>query len=83
MSQSFFERGVSSVAAPVRDGSGRIVAAINVTSVDSANEPAVLNGRIRDLVLAASAEITQWSTQASAGRPQVWDVPAKARMAGE
>ena len=83
VSQSFFERGVSSVAAPVRDGSGRIVAAINVTSVDSANEPAVLNGRIRDLVLAASAEITQWSTQASAGRPQVWDVPAKARMAGE
>ena len=73
VSQSFFERGVTSVAAPVRDGSGRIVAAINVTSVDSAFDAQVLHGRIKDLVVEASAEITRWSTQGSAGRPRVWD----------
>src|SRR3546814_4652942 len=34
VSQSFFERGVSSVAAPVRDGMGHIVAVINITAVE-------------------------------------------------
>lgn len=31
LSRSFFESGISSVAAPVRDHSGRVVAAINIT----------------------------------------------------
>ena len=35
ISQGFFESGVSAVAAPVRDTSGAIVAAINVTAVDA------------------------------------------------
>lgn len=59
-SQSFFERGVSSVAAPVRDAGGAIIAAINVTSVDTYVEPDEMNGRIKDLVVAAAHEITQW-----------------------
>ena len=32
VSESFFERGISAVAAPVRDGSARVVAAISVTT---------------------------------------------------
>lgn len=59
-SQSFFERGVSSVAAPVRDAGGVIVAAVNVTSVDAYIDPADMHGRIKDLVMAAAQEITRW-----------------------
>jgi DNA-binding IclR family transcriptional regulator len=58
VSQSFFERGVSSVAAPVRDGSGRIVAAVNVTSVDSYVQLEDMTGSLKDAVLRACAEIS-------------------------
>ena len=60
VSQSFFEPGVSAVAAPVRDGLGRILAAINVTSVDAYVDVRDMHGAIKDAVLAASAEITKW-----------------------
>jgi len=59
-SQSFFERGVSSVAAPVRDAGGTIIGAVNVTSVDTYFDPDEMNGRIKDLVLGAAREITRW-----------------------
>ena len=58
VSQSYFERGVSSVAAPVRDGSGRIVAAVNITAVDSYVQLDDMNGELKDRVLAACAEIS-------------------------
>lgn len=58
--QSFFERGVSSVAAPVRDASGLITAAINVTSVDAYVDPALMEGAVKDAVLVAATEITRW-----------------------
>jgi DNA-binding IclR family transcriptional regulator len=58
VSQSFFERGVSSVAAPVRDGSGRVVAAVNVTSVDSYVQLEDMTGSLKDAVLRACAEIS-------------------------
>jgi len=60
VSQSFFERGVSSVAAPVRDGAGHIVAAINITAVDAYIDLRAMHAELKDKVLAASAEITQW-----------------------
>ena len=60
VSQSFFERGVSSIAAPVRDGNGTIVAAINVTSVDSYVPVEDMQGTLKDEVLRASAELTRW-----------------------
>ncbi|WP_341899119.1 IclR family transcriptional regulator [Ferrovibrio terrae] len=59
-SQSFFERGVSSVAAPVRDGAGRIVAAINITAVDAYVDLEAMHGGLKDAILQAAAEITQW-----------------------
>ena len=59
-SQSFFERGVSSVAAPVRDAGGTIIGAVNVTSVDTYVDPDEMNGRIKDLVIEAGREITRW-----------------------
>ncbi|MFC3677990.1 IclR family transcriptional regulator [Ferrovibrio xuzhouensis] len=60
VSQSFFERGVSSVAAPVRDGMGYIVAVINITAVDAYIDLAAMHGDLKDAVLKASAQITQW-----------------------
>ena len=58
VSVSFFERGVASVAAPLRDHSGRAVAAINVTAVEAALDAAFLDGALKDRVLAAAAEIS-------------------------
>ncbi len=60
VSQSFFERGVSSVAAPVRNSAGQVVATINATSVDNFIDPETMAGRMKDAVLAASREIGQW-----------------------
>jgi len=54
VSQSFFEHGVSSIAAPVRDGAGKIVAAINITAVDAYIDRSAMYGELKDAVLAAS-----------------------------
>lgn len=61
-SQSFFERGVSSVAVPVRDAAGHVAASINVTSVDAYIDPARMHGEIKDALIAAAREITAWLT---------------------
>jgi DNA-binding IclR family transcriptional regulator len=60
VSQSYFERGVSAVAAPVRDGAGNIIASINVTALDSRVSMDDMNGLLKDEVLKAAAEITEW-----------------------
>lgn len=60
VSQAFFEAGVSAIAAPVRDGAGRIAAAINVTAVNAHIEEQALHGELKDAVLAAAAEIARW-----------------------
>jgi DNA-binding IclR family transcriptional regulator len=60
VSQAFFEAGVSAIAAPVRDGAGRIVAAINVTAVNAHIEEQDMHGDLKDAVLAAAAEIARW-----------------------
>jgi DNA-binding IclR family transcriptional regulator len=61
ISQAFFEEGVNAIAAPVRDGDGRIAAAINVTAVNGAHmdEPA-MHGELKDVVLQAASEISRW-----------------------
>ena len=59
-SQSFFERGVNSIAAAVRDKSGKIVAAINITAVESHVTLDEMNGKLKDKVLEAAAEISRW-----------------------
>lgn len=63
ISQSYFERGVSSVAAPVRDVSGHIVAAINVTAVDSHVQIEEIHEALKDAILKASAEIAGQPSQ--------------------
>jgi DNA-binding IclR family transcriptional regulator len=58
MGASFYERGVTSVAAPVRDYSGKAVAAINVAIVDSLVDEKALYGTITSETCAAAAAIS-------------------------
>jgi DNA-binding IclR family transcriptional regulator len=58
VSESFFEQGVSAVAAPVRDQSGAIVAAISVTAQRPSLEPDSLRERLVKLVVRAAAELS-------------------------
>lgn len=60
ISESFFEHGVHAVAAPIRNASGQVVAAINVTDVDAYIEQDRLNGPVKDRVLEAVQEIERW-----------------------
>lgn len=60
VSQAFFESGVSAIAAPVRDGAGRVVAAINVTAVNAHIDEQAMHGALKDSVLEAAGEISRW-----------------------
>ncbi len=65
VSQAFFESGVSAIAAPVRDGAGRIVAAINVTAVNAHIDEQAMQGELKDAVLDAAGEISRWLARRS------------------
>ena len=56
---SGYEPGVASVAAPVRDVTDRIVAAINVSALALLLSEAELNGPLKDEVVAAAAMISR------------------------
>ena len=58
VSESFFEQGVSAVAAPVRDGTGQIVAAVSITAQRPTLEPAELRERLIKQVLRAARELS-------------------------
>jgi DNA-binding IclR family transcriptional regulator len=59
ISEAFFEHGIASVAAPVRDGSNRVVASINITFQNGKVDPAEIQSRLVDLVLAAASDISR------------------------
>jgi DNA-binding IclR family transcriptional regulator len=84
VSQSFFEHGVSSIAAPVRDGAGHVVAAVNITAVDAYIDLPAMHGTLKDAVLRATAEIGRWLCRdlsregsVTAPAPQQPPLPAK------
>lgn len=60
LSHSAFEAGIASVAAPIFGSEGKVVAAINVTTPESAIQAGELEGRIADAVLATAQEISSW-----------------------
>jgi DNA-binding IclR family transcriptional regulator len=74
---AFFERGVTAVAAPVRDHSSRAVAAINVTTLDAALDARRLAGEIKDRVCEAAAAIS--ALLGAPGRGRAVHAPAPAR----
>ena len=55
---SFFEPGLTTVAAPVRDRSGKIIAAISITALGLTIPPEVVHGALKDRVCAAAAAIS-------------------------
>ena len=58
VSESYFEAGISAVAAPVRDHSGRIVAALSVTAQRPRLEPRERDKLVK-LVLRAAADLSR------------------------
>lgn len=59
ISEAYFEHGIGSIAAQVRDGSDRVVAAINVTYQDGTVDRADVEGQHLDHVLQAAAELSR------------------------
>jgi DNA-binding IclR family transcriptional regulator len=59
MPHSSYEPGVASIAAPIRDMTGRIVAAINISAVALLTSEAELQGALKNEVLAAANAISQ------------------------
>ena len=55
---SGYEAGVSSVAAPVRDINGHVIAAINISAVTQIVDDATLRGSLKDEVVRAAAAIS-------------------------
>jgi DNA-binding IclR family transcriptional regulator len=55
---SYYERGVTSVAAPVRDHIGKVIAAINVAIVDTLVDESAVYGKITAETCAAAASIS-------------------------
>ena len=56
---AIYEPGVASVAAPVRDMTDRIVAAINISAVALFTNDAELNGALKAEVVATAQAISQ------------------------
>jgi DNA-binding IclR family transcriptional regulator len=59
LSLSAFEAGVVSVGAGIRDASGKIIAAINITGPETVFDREALEGEIKDRVLEAAAAISK------------------------
>ena len=58
VSRGYYERGVVSVAAPIRDGSDRVVAAVNITASADKFADDALNRMVKDEVLRCAARIS-------------------------
>ena len=59
ISEAYFEHGIAAIAAPVRDGSGRVVAAINVTFPDGSVDRTAMEGAFLTGVLQAASELSR------------------------
>jgi DNA-binding IclR family transcriptional regulator len=59
VSRGSFERGIAAVAAPVRDGEGRVVAAINIAGPAAVLDNGALDGVFKDRVIEAAQEISR------------------------
>lgn len=59
ISEAFFEASISAIAAPVRDASGRVVAAMSLTVLQPRIEPKAVRDKLVAQVLAAANELSE------------------------
>ena len=59
ISEAYFENGIGSIAAAIRDGSSKAIAAINVIYQLGTVEESVINGLLLESVLAAAEELSR------------------------
>ncbi len=59
ISQSYYERGVAAIAAPVRDETGRVVAALNITYQDGVVSKDEIEGPLLSAVLDAAETLSR------------------------
>jgi PcaR/PcaU/PobR family beta-ketoadipate pathway transcriptional regulator len=60
LSKSNFEAGIASIAAPVFDADGGVVAAINISTPESTVSVAAFETTIKDAVVATAKTISEW-----------------------
>lgn len=60
LSRSNFEAGIASVAAPLLDADGNVVAAINISTPESTVSAGALETAIKDQVVHAAKTISEW-----------------------
>lgn len=81
VSESFFEASISAIAAPVRDASGRVAAALSVTVLQPRIEPRALRERLVKRVLDAAVELSERLSYRPAPRPDTPHTAARERAA--
>ncbi|HEV7372887.1 IclR family transcriptional regulator [Arenibaculum sp.] len=59
ISESFFERGISAIAAPVFDDTGTVTAVINITVPEGSADPERLRGPLAERVVATARELSR------------------------
>src|SRR5690606_29160902 len=60
LSRSAYEEGIASVAAPVRDADGAVIAAINISTPEATLKGDELETTIKDAVLETAETISHW-----------------------
>lgn len=60
ISRAFYEKGVCGIAAPIRDATGRVVAAINLIAPDSRIDAGQLEGPLKEAVMDTARTISSW-----------------------
>lgn len=58
ISEAYYEQGIASIAAPVRDATGRVIAALNVTFPNGSVDRAVMEGSTLTRVLDAARDLS-------------------------
>jgi DNA-binding IclR family transcriptional regulator len=72
ISRGFYEKGVISIAAPIRDGAGRVVAAINITAPAGQYTDEQLSGSVMEDVLDVQKNISMalgWDPETGGSAP--------------
>ena len=70
VSESFFERGISAIAAPVRDGSARVVASLSITVSQPRIEPTSRREQLVQQVMQAADALSHSLNYRPATQPK-------------